>query len=338
MKKTLLALAVLAASSSVSAAEIYGSETSKVSVKGEVDAYLATGEVEKFDDTKDEKDADIYTWAKIQMDAEHQLNADFKAFASFEIETKDIAGGDSTAKFDDVYVGVKTDSWGVAVGEVGYLAESLDAIQKDDISNEGNYMGSTGGHHRESAGHGAVFKGEFIEGLVLVADVNTTSDKDVDNTYGISADYSFSNYSIGASFLTGDAEKDVDYSVMGVSASAEFGGLYLAATFASYEGNKGYGYWDSANYQSGTTMGVAAAYQLDKTRLYTTYAIANADEDTKTGASLGAAEVDMTNLVVGVDYAVLDNITIFAEYQMADYDSVKTYDASTTIAGVYYAF
>ncbi|WP_242503922.1 hypothetical protein [Aliivibrio salmonicida] len=46
----------------------------------------------------------------------------------------------------------------------------------------------------------------------------------------------------------------------------------------------------------------------------------------------------MTNLVVGADYAVLDSITVFAEYQMAEYDAVKTYDASTLLAGVYYAF
>ncbi|MEJ6059802.1 hypothetical protein [Aliivibrio salmonicida] len=65
MKKTLLALAVMAAAGSVSAAEIYGSETSKVSVKGEVDAYLAASEVEKLDGTKSDSDADIYTWAKI---------------------------------------------------------------------------------------------------------------------------------------------------------------------------------------------------------------------------------------------------------------------------------
>lgn len=342
MKKTLLALAIMAAAGSVSAAEIYSTDASKVSLGGEVDAYLATTEKEDLATGANTKtDADVNVWAKIQLDAEHKLNDSLTAFASFEIESG--SGYDSTdnnAKFDDVYAGVKTDTWGVAVGEVGDLAESMDATQKDDITNEGNYMGSTGGHHKESAGHGFVFKGQFVDGLVLVADVNTDGNENVDNTYGVSADYSISNYSIGASFVTGDAAQDVDYSVMGVSASAEFGALYLAATYAIYEGNNNYGYWDlaSGDYHSGSTMGVAASYQLDKTRLYTTYSYAIADEDTVTGQSF-ADDIESTNLVLGADYALMDNILVFAEYQMGDIDSgSETRDASNMVAGVYYAF
>ncbi len=44
----------------------------------------------------------------------------------------------------------------------------MDAIQKDDITNEGQYMGSTGGHRSESAGHGAVFKAKVTDGKVLL--------------------------------------------------------------------------------------------------------------------------------------------------------------------------
>lgn len=353
MKKTLLALAIAATATSVNAAEIYSNGDTKVSLKGEVDIYLKQSEADtyKYDkdtDTesivKEKKEADVSTWAKIQLDAEQKLNDQFTAFASFEIEADD----DGKAKFDDVWVGFKTDTWGMAFGETGDLAESADAIQKDDITNEGNYMGSTGGHHRESKGHGVVFKGEFVEGLTLVADVNTTSEEDVDNTYGISADYAFNNFSIGTSYITGDAAKDIDYSLAGVSASAEFGGFYLALTYAQFEGANEFGYWslkdkDSSEYMNGNTMGIAAAYQMDKVRLYTTYAIANLDElATATGTSKLTNDIDIDNLVFGVDYAFRDNILFLAEYQTATADlntaGEKDWDADTVTAGVYYTF
>ena len=341
MKKTLLALAIAATATSVNAAEIYSNDDTKVGLKGEVDIYLSQSEVDKNLSTTEKEEANVHTWGKIQLDAEQKLNDQYTAFASFEIESKD-----SDAKFDDVLVGFKTDTWGMAFGETGDLAESADAIQKDDITNEGNYMGSTGGHHRESDGKGVVFKGEFVEGLTIVADVNTDSTEDVDNTYGISADYAFSNFSIGASYITGDAAKDVDYSLAGVSASAEFGGLYLAATYAQFEGNQGYGYWDLAKfagkagtYGNGETMGIAAAYQIDAVRLYTTYAVATTDEEATAAGTSKISDIDSTNLVVGVDYAFRDNILFLAEYQTADFEyGSKTLDADGVTAGVYYTF
>ncbi|MEZ9649087.1 porin [Vibrio lentus] len=343
MKKTLLALAIAATATSVNAAEIYSNDDTKVSLKGEVDIYLTQSELDERNDqgvrvtTKEE--ADVSTWAKIQLDAEQKLNDQFTAFASFEIEADD----DGKAKFDDVWVGFKTDTWGMAFGETGDLAESADAIQKDDITNEGNYMGSTGGHHRESKGHGVVFKGEFVEGLTLVADVNTTSEEDVDNTYGISADYAFSNFSLGTSYITGDAEKDIDYSLAGVSASAEFSGFYLALTYAQFEGVNEFGYWESDVRYNGNTMGVAAAYQMDKVRLYTTYAIGSLDEMATTSGDVKLdKDIDVDNLVFGADYAFRDNILFFAEYQTARLDeniaSEKEFDADTVTAGVYYKF
>jgi len=336
MKKTLLALSVMIATGSASAAEIYGSDTTKVSLKGEVDAYLAADEV---DDVK--SNADVSTWAKIQLDAEHKVNETFTAFASFEIE-----GDDSYLDLDDVFVGLETDTWGVAVGEVGDFGDSVDAIQKDDITNEGNYPYATS-HHTESKGKGISLKGEFVEGLTLIVDAHTQSDDAVDNTYGISADYAFANYSIGATYTAGDTyttndDGDVtstlDYSVAGVSVSAEFSGLYLAATYSAYEGIDSFGYWDTDNHMSGDSYGVAASYQLDKTRLYTTYSFTSSDENTATGVN---ADVDVANFVVGVDYALAKNILVFAEYQAAEFDDAAAsdkLDAYTATAGVYYTF
>lgn len=132
MKKTLVALSVLAAAANVNAAEIYSTDASKVSLKGEVDAYLATTDIDN-GSTKTKKDPYVAVWGKIQLDAEHKVSDTLTSFASFEIESgTDVYDGSNTnnASFDDIYIGVKTDTWGVAVGEVGDLADSQDAIEK----------------------------------------------------------------------------------------------------------------------------------------------------------------------------------------------------------------
>lgn len=327
MKKTLLAFAIMAATGSASATEIYNTDTSKLSFKGEIDLYLGANEI---DDIK--SDADISYWAKVQFDMEQKISESITAFGSFEIE-----GDAGYLDLDDVYAGFKMDTWAVAAGEVGDFGDSADAINKDDISNEGNYASATS-HQLESKGKGLSFKGEFVEGLTLIADVHTQSDEEIDNTYGVSADYEFANFSVGASYIMGEAAAEVDYSVAGVSVAAQFDALYLTAVYSMYEGIDSFSFWDTADYNSGTAIGVAAAYQLDKARLYTTYSLTTSDENTATGDSY-AEDLEVSNLLVGIDYALVDNITLFAEYQIGDYDDGATStDAYTALAGVYYAF
>ncbi|WP_117232487.1 porin [Vibrio maerlii] len=363
MKKTILAgiIATLSATS-ISAAELYKNEDTVVSFGGEVDAYLATTDIESLETengvqkkVSSDSDLDTNVWAKIQLNAEQKLNEEFTAFASFEIESGSwYDGTDNDARFDDVYVGVKTEQWGVAVGEVGDLADSSDAIEKDDITNEGNYMGGIGGHNKESSGHGIVAKGNIAD-FTLVADIHTESDDGIDNLYGVSADYSVNGLSVGAMFQSGEVYKtdsdddfiagtDVDFQVYGASVSYEIKGFYAAVTYANFEGLDGFGFFDTKNddFVDGSSLGLAASYTIDKARVYSTYAMAELDEYTKSGVSVG--DGDVTNFVIGADYAVASNITTFVEYQTGEADSDVVgsthgdLEGETVVAGVYYAF
>ncbi|MGF1764876.1 porin [Aliivibrio kagoshimensis] len=326
MNKTLLAILIAATSSSVLANEIYSNETTKVSMKGEVDAYFASTDIKG---TK--TDADVNMWAKIQMDAEQKLSDTLTSFASFEIESGSwYDGTDSEAKFDDVYVGVKTDIWGIAVGETGDLADSMDAIEKDDITNEGNYLGGAGGHHRESKGKGIVAKTKFGP-MSFVVDYNTVADDDIDSTIGVSADYSNDFVSVGASYISGEADANTDLEIMGVSVSTEIQGIYLAATYVDFEGVNSFGFYKTADYTSGKTLSAAASYKFDDIRVYTTFSSVDVD-DTNTN-KYG----DSSNWVVGTDYAYNDDILIFAEYQQGEADW-HSEDSSTIVTGVYYTF
>ena len=375
MKKTLVALSVLAAAANVNAAEIYLTDASKVSLSGEVDAYVATTDIEKqsaTDSTKagvtrTETDPSVMVWGKIQLDAEHKVSDTLTSFASFEIESQtgfDSDKTDNNAKFDDLYVGVKTDTWGVAVGEVGDLAASTDAIEKGDITNEGQFFGAAGGHRSESEGHGIVFKAELTDGLVFVADANTEASEDLDNTYGASLDWAINDmFSVGASLVNGEAAKDIDYQLGGVSASVTLGGFFFAATYTQYEGVNSFGLFgdstkrtvtsgsveqektDDYAYTDGDAYGVAAQYTIDKTRLYATYDVMSLDEQQNGTTANTDAKGDVTNLVLGVEYSLLDNVTIFTEYQTAETSNDftgahggKGLDADTFVLGTYYTF
>ena len=363
MKKTLVALSVLAAAANVNAGEIYATDASKVSLKGEIDAFVTQSDIEK-SQVREEKDANVVTWGKIQLDAEHKLNADLTVMGSFEIESGSgaVDGTDDKAVFDDMYVGIKADSWTVAVGEVGDVADSTDAIEKGDITNEGKFFGHAGGHRSESKGNGIVLKADLADNLVFVADLHTVSDKDVENTIGASLDWAINDmFSIGGSFVSGEQAKDVDYRVGGVAASMTAGGFMIAATYAQFEGVNSFGLFGSSNkvddtkvdydYMNGDAYGVALQYTIDKTRLYATYDVMGLDEFAVTGAD---ANGDTTNLVVGVEYSVMDNLKVFTEYQTADtsndFDgatgkkdtkvlpSGKGLDADVYLVGAYYTF
>lgn len=375
MKKTLIALAVLATAGSVNAAQIYGSDTSKVSLKGEIDSYISDWQRDTSATAKDKYNTDVDLWAKIQVDAEHDLGNGYTAFGSFEIETGSgwvpDDNGAYSASFDDLYAGVKTDTWGVVAGEHGDWADSMDATEKDDITNEGYYLGNAGGHHTESAGHGIGFKFYGVEGLTVVADVTTNQTDGIDPTYGASVDYEFGNYGLGASYQSGDAATGVsanpaaDYYKAGVSASATFGGLYLAATYVAYEGVTDFGFWDQAastSYDSATgvtsttsqvfyegkSYGLAASYTIEETRLYTTYAVMSNDKTntvSTTSASTKADvnNADVTNWVLGVDHKVSDNLLAFVEYQMGSAETgfsgaTEDLDAYSWVVGTYYTF
>ena len=331
MKKTLLTLLIASVTAPAMAGDIYKTDTTKVAFSGEIDGYLATTDINGV-----KTDADVNMWAKVQMDAEQKLTDTLTGFTSFEIEAGSwYTGTDSDARFDDVLIGVKTDVWGVAMGEVGDLASSADAIEKDDITNEGNYMGSIGGNHRESDGKGFVGKASFGP-MTFVADVNTVADNDTDNTYGFSADFDHELFSVGASYITGEVEATAtsakaDFELYGLSASTEFKGVYLAATYADVQGTDSFGFYKTDALAKADSFGLAASYKIEKTRIYTTYSMV--DVKAMTGNDQG----DTTNWVIGADYQVAKNILAFAEYQQAEADW-EADDSMTVVTGVYYAF
>ncbi|OEE73887.1 porin [Vibrio ordalii] len=331
MKKTLLALAVLAAASSVNAAEIYKNESTSLKATGEVDIFLRASEIEPVGAKADKEELNINHKGLIQIDFEHKLNDSVTAFGSFEIE------GEKAAEFDDVYAGFKGGFGKVTFGETG---DAIDAIEKTDISNEGIYLG-TPGHLTESKGYGARYQVSFAD-LALSLDWQSTKADGADDAIGISADYNFGMGSVAASFVDYGKQNSKDASVAGVAVSFEaVENLYLAASWSTYENTEFEVEAGSdktvvlkTTAHDGDVFGLAASYQIDKVRLYTTYALASADKDLS-GSKLDA---DLSNILVGVDYQLADNLKLFAEYNSAELDGKNVTDAYLFVSGFYLTF
>lgn len=326
MKKTLVALSVLMAATSAQAIEIYSSDVSSVNLKGEIDAYVIGGEVDPDGATETKADPSVDMWGYIQFDYEHKLSDSVSAFGSFEIESDG-----SDAVFDDVVAGLNTSYGKFSIGETG---DALDATEKDDITNEGFY--GQPGSDLESKGKGIRYQQSF-GAFDLSLDAQTTTESQ-DNEYGISGNYNFGDFEVGAAYIEGD---DDDY-IAAIGASAQLGDLYLATRYSDYEGKADFEF--SGNTETkfalpeheGSVIGAAAAYQMDKTRLYGTYHFIDGDKDMN-GDSIDA---EVNAFTLGVDYAVMSDLLVFAEYQYAEMegDSVTDVDATIYMVGAYLSF
>ena len=326
MKKTLVALSVLMAATSAQAIEIYSNDVSSVNLKGEIDAYVVGGEVNPDGGVKSEADPNVEMWGYIQFDYEHKLSDSVSAFGSFEIESDG-----SDAVFDDVVAGLNTSYGKFSIGETG---DALDATEKDDITNEGFY--GQPGSDLESKGKGIRYQQSF-GAFDLSLDAQTTTDS-AGNEYGISGNYNFGDFEVGAAYVEGEGD---DY-IAAIGASAQLGDLYLATRYSDYEGKADFEFSGKTEDKvalpehEGSAIGVALAYQLDKTRLYGTYHFIEADKDMDGNNS----DAEMNAFTVGVDYAVMSDLLVFGEYQYAEVDDSATIDgdASIYMVGAYLSF
>ena len=333
MKKTLLALAVLTAAGSVSAANLYEEGNTSVNVSGEVDILLKTldhsNDVTGLDKSND---PEISGWAVTQFDIDHKISDAVTVFGSFEIEGDN--GG--AAKFDDTRIGFKGDFGKVTLGETG---SSYALLEKAELTNEGAdadvvYDSS------ESKGHGIRYQID-LGPVALSADIQTAADENTDADYAFGADYAIGDFTIGAAYLQGKESANYDSTAVGVSASYEANGLYVAATYTQYEGQsevniEGGDSTGELTAHDGNSMGVAVSYKIEEVKIYAAYHMINADKDTAGNSVDG----DLTNYYVGAEYAVSDNLTAFGEYNAADIEgtSIANQDMSQFIAGLYLSF
>ncbi|MDG3088930.1 porin [Vibrio hannami] len=335
MNKKIIALAVAFAATGASAATIYENDSTKVGFKGEIDAYLSQYELKgTSNDAKTDPDIDL--WAKVQIDANHQLNDDVLVFGSFEIENGNgFLPGDNdsnSVSTDDLYIGAMFgDNFGFAVGEIGDFGDSLDAIIIDNTNEGVGYVDDVASRF-ESKGHALSLKYQ-TESLKLIADTYLHQDEDKDATYGVSASYDIAGFNLGASYQDHgnrhayDETNDGDNTVMGVKVGYGIAGFSIATHYVKEE----------INSVDIDVYGVSADYQIDAVRLYTSVYTGEVD----------TTDADLDAYTVGVDYAVSDDLTAFVEYSSSEGTTfvaentpgfVEASETDVAVAGVYYTF
>jgi outer membrane pore protein E/outer membrane porin protein LC len=334
MKKTLVALAVLA-TASANAGNLYENDATSVKVSGEVDTVIKTLKTKSGGATVSDEDAQVYAWANVQFDVDHKLSDSVTAFGSFEME----ADNGDTVKVDDAKVGFKGNFGKVTFGETG---SSYAVLEKAELTNEGADVDVVY-NSSESDGHGIRYEITVADSLSLSADIQTNKSETVDNDWSISADYAIADFTIGAAYLQADEKtQDYDRNSLGLSVSYEANGFYVAGTYTQYEGQGDVnveGGDSTANLgdHDGNTYALAASYSWDAYKVYGAYQVLEADKLTS-GASIDA---DLDNYYVGFEYAVMANLTAFVEYNVAELsggDVANKQEADFAAAGLYLTF
>ncbi|MDA0148201.1 porin [Vibrio sp. LaRot3] len=314
MKKTLLALTVATVATSAQAKfDLYKDDVKSVNLKGEIDVNLYLVD-EKTKDNIVTKDEDVYvdTWAYFEFGIEHKFSDTVTGFASFEVETSK-----SDAVFDDVYAGITGDFGTIKGGET---ADSLSVVgYMTDISNNGAWAYDS---NIESKGRGLRYE-KSVGDFYFSTDLQTTKDADDEINVGVS--YSFEKVTLAAAFSEGG--DNVGSAAIG--ASYENGGFYLAALYGAFEGGyqKVGALFEGADYEKGDFYGLAASYSVHDFRVYTTFA----------GASDDNSANDAFASSVGIDYTVLGDVTVYAEYTGFT-DDAEEQTGDIAVVGVFYAF
>ncbi|UJF19691.1 porin [Vibrio sp. SS-MA-C1-2] len=359
MKRTLLALLVAATASNAMAANIYQNDTTSVGLKGEIDATMSKSSIDGAEaGAKDDLDADVDMWAKIQMDINHKINDTFGLKGSFEIESDsgysnpfskyNLSNADlsedkgNSMKADDVYVALSMgDNWVAAAGEIGDVGDSLDAITIDNTNEGLGFMDDYNAASVESRGHAIGVKGK-VAGVTVVADTYFNQDTDVDQSYGISAEYDIAGFTVGATYQGGQKVADVDYYNTGVAVGYAIGNFSAKVNYVAFEGY-GFANGESANADNaeGNQVGLSAAYQIQNARVYFSGGLASADAVDTEGNELSQGDTDLSFFTVGTDYQITNNLTAFVEYSQANYDYDIDQEDTTQqfgIMGVYFTF
>lgn len=303
MKKTLVALSVLAAASSAQAIELYNQEGVSVNMTGDVEIRYVQDIGDNQDLKQEIDDADF------GFDTRYAVNDDLQigAFLEFSGDNDDRATGNSSV--GNVYFGFYHNDFGTL--KVGKLDTQLDdaGIGSDylfgvsSFFNDANFGG-------EEAVRYDLDKGAFYFGLGLIQDKHDAQNIGEDGQYfdvkvgARVADFDFTAF-------YGDAE------LKGNGLDADESLLALEARFAGVENlNLELGYYNVENKPAaGTktdsdTIAVAADYTMGKT----TFAGGVATIDRS------AAE-DYTEWFLNAGYGIAPNTTIYAEIGDNDLDN-----------------
>ena len=330
MNKKLIALAVaaVATTGSVNAAEIYNDDSSSLAIGGRAEARLAMKDGDATDNSR----------VRINVEGKTDIGEGLYAIGFYEAEynANDNAGTKNDIDHRYTYAGM-----GGKYGEVTYGKNDGALGVITDFTDIMAYHGNSAAMKIEAADrvdNNLTYKGSFdnlsVKANYHFADAKQTNNETVEGNennagYAMSAIYKIGDtgLALGAGYADQDKGTNLSENEMMFAASYTMGNLYFAGT-----------YTDGEVVQTGATKAVdytgyelAAAYTMGKTVFSSTYN--NAETDKKDSAD---------NLAVDATHYFNDNFRSYVSYNfnlLDEGNGVSKYDTQDELVlGMRYDF
>ncbi|MGF1729558.1 porin [Photobacterium kasasachensis] len=318
MKKTLLALSVLAAGSAQAGVNLYDSEGVLVDVAGAAEVQYFQGYSANSDAAFRLDDGDLAFSTTVPVS--NNLNAVAAMAFNFEDKKSD----EGTVKNDELWVGFQGDFGTVTFGRQ-YLIADDSGIGKDiELGGDGlDFVQAQG----EQTLKYVFDNGQFYAGVsALLKETNPTPDADettvIDGRLGArfgdldARVYLYSGEDVNASTITFFSNLTGNVDIDGFNLEGEYimGAFAFAASYGQVE------YEDSANTIGkieADTAALAGSYTMDKTTFALGYTYLDADLSLKAGSN---SSDDANTFYANVTQQLHSNVKVYGEIGTTDVD------------------
>ncbi|EHN70659.1 porin [Aliivibrio fischeri] len=305
MKKTLVALSVLAAGSAQAGIELYNQNDVTVNMGGDIEVVYKQGKAEDAELTQEIQDADV------SFDVRYAINDELQFGGFWQIN--DVAMDKDGENAGDVYVALYSDT--VGSFKVGRLCTVLDdaGIGSDYQFGITTFFQGEDMYCADEVIRWDIDKENFYAAAAIAQDKNGNTGLNNDSTYFDGkigyrvADFDFTAL-VGLGEVGGDLPTSTKHDETLWSAQVRYNGidnLGLAAAYYSMDNDT-----DTTN-----TMALAATYQLDLLALAAGYSLSSHDDD---------AIDDLNTWYVNAGYTVAPNTTAYVEVGGDDADKTQT--------------
>lgn len=303
MKKTLVALSVLAASAgSAQAFELYNQDGVTVDMGGDIEVVYLQGTADGDDLHQDIQDADV------KFDVRYAVNDDLQFGGFFELQ-------DTGSNMGDAYVALYSDSMGSI--KVGRTCTALDdaGIGSDYQFGITTFFSGSDMFCSDEVIRWDLDKESFYATVALAQDKTGTDADYAEGSSDVGTDATYFDARVGyrvADFdftvLGGSGETDAKNTETLLGAEARFNGvenLGLAAAVYTLDNEA----------VKTTTFGLSATYQLEKVALATGISLSSDDVD---------ANDDINSWYLNAGYPIAPNTTAYAEVGGNSEDNSQT--------------
>ncbi|GAB2663833.1 porin [Vibrio panuliri] len=326
MKKTLVALSVLAAATSAQAIEIYNQDGVTVGLHGDIEVVYMN-DFQESSMKQEIQDADF------GFDVRYAINDEFTFGAYWEFDGSKHTNAEET-KNGDTYVAVYSKTYGsikfgrlcTAVDDLGIGSDYQYGI-KTYLDNVTNECADEGVRYDYDNGTFYTTLGFVQDKLSTELDANGNKQDGTETDYmDARVGYRVADFDLSAFYSNTDVDADYQASQPADKRQKDHSGYGAEVRFAGIENvNLAIAYYASKSdfdQDDNNVVAFAADYFMDKWTFSAGYSIGDHDDNVK----------DQDNWFLNAGYGVAPNTTVYAEIGGEDKDNEPNYDSDVALA------